>query len=109
MTPPTNANANRHGSVIMSLEDMIRDTISNAMKDALTKTIAPNLLQHTQRLLSTKQSAEYLSCSVEEIRHLVAAGKLKVIRLSEDSNKWRFDRRDLDILIDANKENASAT
>lgn len=55
-----------------------------------------------KRLLKTSEAAVYLSCSAWKIRKLVLEGKLQYVADSEDTD-WRFDIRDLDAFIDANK------
>jgi excisionase family DNA binding protein len=55
-----------------------------------------------KRLLKTGEAAVYLSCSAWKIRKLVLEGKLQYVADSEDTD-WRFDLRDLDAFIDANK------
>jgi excisionase family DNA binding protein len=52
------------------------------------------------RLLSYKQAAVYLSCTVWFLRDLVWSKQIKFIQLGK---RHLFDRRDLDSYIDANK------
>ena len=58
--------------------------------------------QFRPRLLSTEDAAEYLAVSPWQIRQLVHEGKLPAIR--SGARSWRFDLRDLDSYIDAQKE-----
>jgi excisionase family DNA binding protein len=84
----------------MSIEDAIRNAVVVAVREAL---VARPQIANAARLLTTKVAAEYLACSADEIRNLVAKGQLSPVPLSEHSGKWRFDRRDLDVLIERNK------
>lgn len=53
-----------------------------------------------QRVLTTRQAAAYLGMSVSQIQRLASSGQLRAIRVD---SSLRFDRRDLDRLIDSNK------
>ena len=52
------------------------------------------------RLMSTSCAARYLGKSVWTIRRMVFAGELRAIR----GKHLKFDKRDLDLWIEANKE-----
>lgn len=54
------------------------------------------------RLLGVHGAAAYLGRTSKAIRHLVAEGKLPVVRF-EDDRRVFFDRSDLDRLIDGAK------
>lgn len=58
--------------------------------------------QFRPRLLSTSRAAEYLAISPWQLRELVHSGKLHYIPAGARS--WRFDIRDLDAFVDAQKE-----
>ena len=53
-----------------------------------------------KRLLTLKESAQYLGRSVYSMRTLVWAGKVPVV---QDGRKYWCDRADLDRYVDANK------
>jgi excisionase family DNA binding protein len=55
-----------------------------------------------KRLLKTKEAAYYLGISTWKIRKLVLDGRLPCLA-DAASGPWRFDIRDLDGYIDANK------
>lgn len=58
----------------------------------------------TRRALRLKQAALYLSISPRQVRALVQAGELPIIRLFDnDHSPWVLDVRDLDSLIDRRK------
>ena len=52
------------------------------------------------RLLSTNCAARYLGISVWTLRRMVLAGEIAAVR----GKHLKFDRRDLDLWIEANKE-----
>jgi len=54
-----------------------------------------------QRLFTTADAAKYLGCSDSQVKRFASAGRLRAIRMD---SSLRFDRRDLDLLIDSNKE-----
>lgn len=54
----------------------------------------------SQRLMELPEAAKYLGMSVPALRQKAAAGEVPVVRLD---NKLRFDRRELDRLIDQAK------
>jgi excisionase family DNA binding protein len=55
-----------------------------------------------RRLMTTREACDYLSSSPWKIRKLVQDGLLVVVRMG-DSGAWRFDRADLDALIERSK------
>lgn len=58
------------------------------------------------RLRTVRQALDYLGGVSEwKLRQLVAKGELPVVLLDDaEGSLWRFDVRDLDALIDRNKE-----
>jgi excisionase family DNA binding protein len=56
----------------------------------------------TPRLMKTKAAATYLGSSPWKVRKLVQDGRLSFISDSV-TGSWRFDIRDLDRYIEANK------
>jgi excisionase family DNA binding protein len=74
-----------------------------AMADAIADRLEQR--QDTRcRLLDVGQTAEYLGMSESAIYNLVSDGKLQPVRFDR---RIRFDRRDLDKLIDGAKAPAS--
>ena len=53
-----------------------------------------------QRVFNTAQAAAYLGMSGSQIQRLASSGRLRAIRVD---SSLRFDRKDLDMLIDSNK------
>jgi excisionase family DNA binding protein len=54
-----------------------------------------------QRVFTTRQAAAYLGMSGSQIQRLASSGRLRAIRVD---SSLRFDRKDLDLLIDSHKE-----
>lgn len=54
-----------------------------------------------QRLFTTGDAATYLGCSESQVKRFASSGRLRAIRMD---SSLRFDRRDLDLLIDSTKE-----
>jgi excisionase family DNA binding protein len=59
-----------------------------------------------QRLLRTKEAAEYLGVSRRKLRALVQDGQFPFVQFDE-YGPWWIDLRDLDNFIDAAKQTAS--
>ena len=55
---------------------------------------------HSKRLMDLKEAAEYLGMTTDALRHKAHNRKIKTVRID---NKMRFDRVDLDQLIEASK------
>ena len=59
----------------------------------------------TRRALRLKAAAQYMSISPRQVRALVQAGELPIVRLFEnDRGPWLLDVKDLDGLIERRKE-----
>ena len=55
-----------------------------------------------KRLFSTKEAAEYLGIGQTALRtHIIDKGKLRPVILFSGAKKFRFEKSDLDALIDA--------
>jgi excisionase family DNA binding protein len=75
----------------------------DAMIDAIAEAVAQRLEKMSgtsRRLLDMEQTVEYLGMSEDTITRLVADKKLKPVRVDR---RLRFDRRDLDQLIEDGK------
>jgi hypothetical protein len=58
-----------------------------------------------RRALRLKAAAQYMSISPRQVRALVQAGELPIVRLFEnDRGPWLLDVKDLDGLIERRKE-----
>lgn len=57
--------------------------------------------QPARRMLKTREAAEYLGIGLDMLRELIEAGKIPYVKFRESAR--RFDVRDLDAYIDANK------
>lgn len=59
----------------------------------------------TRRALRLKAAAQYMSISPRQVRALVQAGELPIVRLFDnDRSPWLLDVKDLDGLIERRKE-----
>jgi hypothetical protein len=87
------------------MSDVLTDIIKQAVIAAIDEKYNQLKEAEQARALTMELAAEYISCSTQHIRNLVAAGHLSVIRWPSDATKPRpyFDRRDLDKLIEENK------
>jgi len=57
------------------------------------------------RLRTMEETQIYLACSEWKVRDLVAKHKLPVVILDDaEGSKWRFDQKDLDVLVDRSKK-----
>jgi excisionase family DNA binding protein len=80
--------------------------MATTLLDPLAAAIADALLERVggvvtgPRLLTIEGAAKYLSMTEEAIRHKVINGKLRAVRADR---YLRFDIRDLDSWIEANK------
>lgn len=70
--------------------DEIADRVAERLRDRHVE----------QRVFSTADSAKYLGCSESQIQKLASSGVLRVVRVD---SSLRFDRRDLDLLIETHK------
>ena len=76
----------------MNPGEALIDSIAQAVAMKVERMVATN-----QRLLNIDSAARYLDMTPAALRHKVACGEVVVVRLD---GKLRFDRRDLDRLID---------
>ena len=74
--------------------DTIADAVANRLKD--TGIVAP-------RLLTLDQAATYLGLTKDALKAKVHLGRIPTVDLDK---KLRFDRKDLDRIIDQNKRSA---
>ena len=74
--------------------DNIADAVANRLKD--TGIVAP-------RLLTLDQAATYLGLTKDALKAKVHLGRIPTVDLDK---KLRFDRQDLDRIIDQNKRSA---
>lgn len=56
--------------------------------------------QPAKRVFTTAEAAEYLGMSPEKVRQLAANGELRAVRID---SVLRFDRKDIDLLVETNK------
>jgi hypothetical protein len=82
---------------------MLGDAMIRSMARAVFVEIK-NLITHDCGLLDIEGAARYLSMSPAALRHKTDAGDLPVVRLD---SRLRFDRRDLDRLIDGAQRKAA--
>ena len=77
-------------------------SVSFTIPDDDTSPVQPknSCTDDAARLISTSCAARYLGVSVWTIRRMVLAGELRAIR----GKHLKFDKRDLDLWIEANKE-----
>ena len=81
------------------------DAVMDALADRVAVRVRHELAQNGNtlvkpRLLSAEQAAVYLGRTKEAVEHMIAAGKLSVVRADR---RVFLDVRDLDRWIDANK------
>jgi excisionase family DNA binding protein len=74
------------------------DPLVAAIADAIVDRLGGHITR--PRLLTIEGAAKYLSMTEDAIRHKVTNGKLRAVRADR---YLRFDVRDLDLWIDANK------
>ena len=75
----------------------------NALIEAIAAAVALKLERMngaSQHLMEIEDAARYMGMTVPALRQKAAAGEIPVVRLD---NKLRFDRRELDRLIDQAK------
>jgi helix-turn-helix protein len=77
----------------ISAGDSLVEAIGNAVASRIQ-----NWAGCTQRLLDVGQAARYLGLSPAALRHKTACGEIVVVKID---SKLRYDRRDLDRLIDS--------
>jgi hypothetical protein len=66
--------------------------------------VAAKVLSSTPRLMSRSDADRYLALSTDEVGWLIKTGQITVIRIR---GQERFDRRDLDLLIETYKKTAT--
>ena len=80
--------------------DWLLDALAERVVTKLTSQALPEP-KLKPRLLTVKAAAEYLSRSSHSVRHLIAAGKLPVVKLDQ---RIFLDVKDLDLVIEDCKE-----
>ena len=76
------------------------DPLVSAIAEAVIERIGSRVTAPGPRLLTIEGAAKYLSMTEDAIRHKVINGKLRAVRADRF---LRFDVRDLDVWIEANK------
>jgi excisionase family DNA binding protein len=76
------------------------DPLVSAIAEAVIERIGARVTALRPRLLTIAGAAKYLSMTEDAIRHKVTNGKLRAVRADRF---LRFDVRDLDVWIEANK------
>ena len=74
------------------------DPLASAIAEAVIERLGSQVA--SRRLLTIEGAAKYLSMTEDAIRHKVTNGKLRAVRADRF---LRFDVRDLDLWIEANK------
>lgn len=88
------------------MSDPFSELVEKAVDRAIDRRLDALAASAQPRLMSIDKAAQYLDCSVRQVRYLVAAGVLEAVRWPDEDGKRRkpyFDRRDLDAVIDRNK------
>jgi excisionase family DNA binding protein len=73
------------------------NTKSKRLNSEIEKTLFENFICSSDRLFTTRETAEYLRSSPKQIRKWVYQGKIKAFRLCGKS--LRFKKTDIDLLL----------
>jgi len=80
--------------------DAVMDALADRVAVKVRHELAQNGTSVKPRLLTAEQAGVYLGRTKEAVEHMIAAGKLPVVRADR---RIFLDVRDLDCWIDANK------
>ena len=86
--------------VELKLDDLI-DLLAERLAERVEAKLGDSEASAGSRLLSVEQAASYLGMSEDAIRHLIACGKLPVVRADK---RIFLDIQDLDRWISENKQ-----
>ncbi len=75
---------------IQIFADELADAIAQKLRDR----------QPEKRLFTVQESAQYLGCSPDQIEEWTKTGRLRAVKLDR---RARYDRNDLDRLVDMSK------
>jgi hypothetical protein len=64
----------------------------------------PKAPANSKRLLRLKDASAYMSLSTWQLRRIVQAGEIPLVRIGSEGAPWLVDVRDLDQFIDQHKE-----
>ncbi len=84
---------------------LVRDIFSGGWNLRKRKSSMSREVKPHQRMLRTKQAADYLGITERKLRRLVWEKKLRVFQEGE-GRPWLFDMRDLDRYIEQHKTDA---